>query len=74
MPKPAYELWEMRTGNLMGSFPSQEEALSVLATALKAHGLQYADHIALTWEYGDESKDVASGQALAKLALTSLSR
>lgn len=65
----AYELWEMRSGNLMGSFPTQEEALTTLAEAVKRYGPSYADTITLTWEHGDESKDIASGADLAEWAM-----
>jgi hypothetical protein len=65
----AYELWEMRSGNLMGSFPIQEEALTTLAGAVKRYGPSYADTITLTWESGDESKDLASGPDLAAWAM-----
>ena len=64
----AYELWEMRSGNLMGSFPTEQEALTTLGEAVRRYGPAYADTIALTWENGDESKDLAAGRALADLA------
>jgi hypothetical protein len=34
----AYELWETRSGNLMDTFDSEDEALSVLAQAIRRHG------------------------------------
>jgi hypothetical protein len=64
----AYELWEMQSGNLMGSFPTQDEALQVLAKAVSRYGSSYTDTIMLTYEHGDESKELASGAELADLA------
>lgn len=68
----AYELWDMRSGNLMGSFPTEREALATLAAAMRGHGVSYVDNVDLTWECGPESKSLASGQALGKMALRAL--
>jgi len=65
----AYELWEMRSGNLMDSFESQEEALSALADAIRRYGPSYADSIMLVFGCGDESKEIASGRYLAEWAM-----
>ena len=34
----AYELWEMRSGNLVQSWAAEADALAVIRTALDAHG------------------------------------
>jgi hypothetical protein len=64
----AYELWEMTTGNLMDSFESQEEALSVVADAIRTYGPSYVDSIMLVLGSGDESRKIASGRELADWA------
>lgn len=65
----AYELWETRTGNLMDSFETQEEALSAVADAIQRYGASYVDSIILVLGYGDESKEIASGRYLAEWAM-----
>jgi hypothetical protein len=69
-----YELWDMRSGNLMGSFPTEREALSTLAAAIVKHGVSYADDVDLTRECGEESRSLASGQTLAKMAMRIIER
>ncbi len=64
-----YELWELRSGNLVGSFPTQEDALLVVAKTVSLYGPTSVDSLSLTWESGRASKDIAEGQALADLAL-----
>ena len=64
-----YELWEMSTGNLIGAYATQQEALALIRRAIVAHGKTYVDTILLGVE--DEkgrSKTIAKGQALAHLA------
>jgi len=65
----AYELWEMRSGNLVGSYPSRDAALNVIADTVRKHGYQAADSVVLTFETGTDSEEVAEGRALADLAL-----
>jgi hypothetical protein len=64
-----YELWEMRSGNLMESFDSVSEALMVLAEAIKRHGPGYTDSLALVLGEGNHSKEMSSGPALGQWAL-----
>jgi hypothetical protein len=65
----AYELWEITTGNLMDSFESSEEALSVVAEAIHKYGASYVDSIMLVYGSGEESKEIASGKNLFERAL-----
>ncbi|MBM2811807.1 MAG: hypothetical protein HW416_2566, partial [Chloroflexi bacterium] len=46
----AYELWETESGNLMGSYPTKDQALSALAAAVESHGGRYAETVALVCE------------------------
>ncbi len=65
----AYELWEMRSGNLVGSFPTKDAALAVVIDTLRLYGPSSTDSIALTREMGEESETIAEGAGLAHLAL-----
>jgi len=64
----AYELWETRTGNLMDSFGSREEALLAVAEVIRRYGPSYVDSVVLISAYGDESKEIATGADLAEIA------
>ena len=68
-----YELWEMATGNLIGAYASQEEALAFIGRAVMAHGEGYVDSILLGVEdENGRSKTIAMGEGLARLASVSL--
>jgi hypothetical protein len=54
----AYELWEMRTGNLVASFSHEGDALALVRDAIQAHGEDYARNLALVRE--DESGHTAA--------------
>jgi hypothetical protein len=64
----AYELWELNSGNAIGSFPSQDEALGAVAETIRQHGESSIDSVVLTHETGQESTDIAEGHELAVLA------
>lgn len=60
-----YELWEMRTGNLVGSWSAESEALAVICDALHRHGDSFAASLSLLVEDGQgETIVVAEGAAL----------
>lgn len=65
----AYELWETRSGNLMDSFETQDEALLAVAEAVMRYGASYVDSMMLMYGYGEESKEIASGKHLAEWAM-----
>jgi hypothetical protein len=60
----AFELWEMRSGNLMGSYETETQALAALAEAVNSYGPAYAESIALVRESRGRSKTVATGADL----------
>lgn len=65
----AFEIWEMRSGNLMGSYGSEAEALAVVADAIQTHGAGYAETLALVRENGrGHSETIAMGSELAEQA------
>ena len=61
----AFELWETTSGNLMGSYGCEGDALVVLAEAVQAHGYAYLETIALIRE-GGRARVVATGSQLAE--------
>lgn len=62
-----YELWEMRSGNLVGSWPAETEALAVAREALDRHGAELVASLSLLSEntQGDTTV-VAEGAALVE--------
>ena len=63
----AFELWETTSGNLMGSYGSEGEALVMLAEAVQSHGYAYLETIALIREGGrGRARVVATGSQLAE--------
>ena len=64
-----YELWETRSGNLMGAFASQAEALGALRRVIDIHGTEYVETLVLALEDdAGETTVLGEGQALAELA------
>jgi hypothetical protein len=63
-----YELWETRSGNLMGSFASEEEAVAVVRDAIKQHGRNYLESLVLAREEDEDTVTIAEGMKLADLA------
>ena len=53
-----YELWEMRTGNLVASFSHERDALALVRDAIREHGQDYVMTLALVHE--DESGRAAA--------------
>ena len=69
-----YELWNMRTGNAIGDFATEAEALAFVRAAIERHGRSYADKLFLGREDSrGRSKPIAQGQALAGRALAASS-
>lgn len=65
-----YELWEIRSGNLMGAFESEEEALGAVRNAIDIYGVGYLETVALVGVLDDEGASVslACGPELAARA------
>jgi hypothetical protein len=70
-----WELWDTETGNLIGDYDSEAEALAVVRDALRRHGASVAETLALGVEHDEECGDdaalppVVGGAALAARAL-----
>ena len=66
-----YELWETETGNLIGTYETEQDALSLVRDAIQSYGAQYVDSFLLGCE--DEegySTLIAEGHDLAERALS----
>ncbi len=60
-----YELWDMKSVNLVGSYDSEVEALDVVAGAVARYGDSYVAGLALIRENGHgRSRTLAEGSAL----------
>jgi hypothetical protein len=64
----AFELWETTTGNLMGTYPTEEAALAAVRRAITA-GRAYVRSLALGYEDGlGGTRAIAEGDALVERA------
>ena len=65
-----YTLMDTDTGNLLGTYATEQEALILVQGAIAAYGTEYADGLVLG---GEDAKGrttlIAEGEGLAKLAL-----
>lgn len=60
-----YELWETESGNLMGFYDSEDDALAAVRQGIKAHGVESVATIALVHEDSHgRSRALASGAEL----------
>jgi hypothetical protein len=60
-----YSLWDVDTGNSLGTYDTREEALAVARALIEANGSSYADDLDLSVEdVGGDIRHVASGEAL----------
>lgn len=69
-----FQLWEMESANLVGSYPTEDAALAVVRTAIEKHGRESMDAIVLRREgaRGRLTK-IAEGIALVDRALAGAS-
>ena len=71
--RPFYSLWDIETGNSLGTYETEEEVLTVVRELLLANGPGFAD--ALDLGYHDRigrERTVATGPELARLAESKL--
>lgn len=69
MNPPAYELWDLVSGNLVGSFPDRRDALAVVKKTLERHGREKVVGTALVEIHATgESNVVAEDDDLIRLA------
>jgi hypothetical protein len=66
----SYELWNTRSGNLLGTFESEEAALEAVRQALAAYGRAYAERLLLGCEdRSGRSRKIAQSAELVERAL-----
>lgn len=66
-----YELFDTESGNVIGAYDSEREALEILKSAIEAYGPSYADALVLgVRDRAGRPKAIAQGRALAQLALS----
>jgi len=66
-----YELWETSSGNLVGTYTTEREALDIVQLGIERHGPHYADTFLLGYEdLHGEAHVLAEGRALADRACT----
>jgi hypothetical protein len=66
----SYELWNTRTGNLVGAFETEDAALAAVRQALEAYGPEYAERLLLGREgRNGRSRKIADRAALVERAL-----
>lgn len=66
-----YELWDLETANLIGTYESEHAALEDVANAVLIHGRQAVETLLLGREDADgESHLIAEGAALVDRALS----
>jgi hypothetical protein len=66
----SYELWNTRTGNLLGAFESEDAALEAVRQALTAYGRAYAERLLLGREdRRGRSRKIAESTELVERAL-----
>ena len=64
-----YDLWDSESGNIIGTFVTRDQALSVVREALSRHGVGYAETLLLGQEDSrGRTKAIARGKKLVQLA------
>lgn len=67
-----YELIDVESGNLIGTYDSEDEALSIVRRAVQLNGSGFVDTLALGYEDDDgEGAQIAAGAELLARALKS---
>jgi hypothetical protein len=63
-----YELWDVDTGNIVGSFESEAEALEEVRGLLAVNGSSYAHDLSLGRRHETGGELIAEGLELARRA------
>lgn len=59
-----YSLWDTETGNSLGTFASEDEALAVASAVLETNGDELAQVLELGCHEDEDGRLVATGSAL----------
>jgi hypothetical protein len=63
-----YELWDVDTGNIVGTFASEAEALAEVRGLLAVNGSGYAGDLSLARKHAEGGELIAEGDDLAQIA------
>jgi hypothetical protein len=63
-----YELWDVDTGNIVGSFASEADALAEVRGLVALNGPGYVADLSLARKHPDGGELIAEGDELARLA------
>ena len=64
-----FDLWDIESGNMIGTWEDEAEALAFVRNLLVANGLAYANSLDLGWMNPDgRSRSIATGAALVDRA------
>ena len=64
-----YELWDVRSGNIINTYDTEDESLRVVRDLLTLNGSDYGSVLSLSFEDDDENTTLISkGAALAQRA------
>jgi hypothetical protein len=63
-----HALWDVESGNIINTYDSEAEALTVVRGLVELNGHDYARALSLTLEDDDETTLVAKGTALVQRA------
>jgi hypothetical protein len=63
-----WELWDLRSGNIINTYDTEAEALTVVRTLVELNGHEYARVLSLMVEDDGETTLVAKGATLARRA------
>jgi hypothetical protein len=67
-----YELWDVDSGNIVGTFETERDALTEVRGLLEVNGPEYAVDLALALRREDGGEPIADGTALAHRAQTAV--
>jgi hypothetical protein len=70
----SYELWDTDSGNAVGGFTSEHEALAAVRDAATRHGTEYVAAWALVRATARRVTAIAEGRALAERAVAEAPR
>ena len=66
-----YELWDVRSGNIINTYDTEDEALRVVRDLLTLNDPDYGSVLSLSFEDDEENTTlIATGTALAQRAQT----
>lgn len=66
-----FQLWEAKSANLVGSYPTREAALTIVRDAVRSHGRDAVASLVLVREDArGRLTTVSEGDGLVELALT----